>query len=166
MARTEGVDTVKRILVATLALILFSPAGAFAANVHLVGDLTVTDNGTTLTVSGKLAGLGNADVIITVDASGLAKVTCINPGGNEAPGINKKVDVTATTTIPASEVREKNGNVTFSLSTPSPAPPTPTEAGCPNDNWTVRIDDVIFTTVTLTVVQRKKVVLVETVTIP
>jgi hypothetical protein len=158
--------TMKRIFIAALSFVLLVPVAVSAANVHLVGDLTVTDNGTTLTVSGKLAGLGNKDVIITVSASGLARITCINPGGNEAPGISKKVDVTATTTIPASEVREKNGNVEFSLSTPSPAPPTPTEAGCPNDNWTVRIDDVIFTIVTLTVVQNKKVVLVETVTIP
>ena len=153
----------RRNVIATLVLLSAAAALAVAASVHFKpASPTFKDLGTTLNVSGALAGLGNEDITITVEASGFGTTACTNKGGNKAPGQNKvPITVTATQTIPATEF-DKNGNVTFSLTTPAPPQPTGTEAGCPNDNWTATITDVVFTSATITVVQGGEVVLQKT----
>lgn len=146
--------------VATVAL--FAPTAVLAANVHFAKGPTFTDNGTTLTTTGKLAGLGNEDVKITLSITGIAtKITCTNPGGKQAPGQNKPgVTATGTQTISKDEI--KNGNVNIKVTTLAPAQLTPKQAGCPNDRWTAEIDDVDFTSATITVVQGGKTVLNKT----
>lgn len=57
------------------------------SNAHFVGDPTVSRSGNTLTVSGKVAGLGDVDVI-TVTVS--ADAACINPGSNKPKAANKQ----------------------------------------------------------------------------
>ena len=48
----------------------------------------------------------------------------------------------------------KNGSLSFGVTTAEPTPPTSAKAaGCPNNNWTVVIDDVSFTDRTLCVYQ-------------
>jgi hypothetical protein len=147
---------------AVSAAALLVPTAALAANVHFVKGPTFTDNGTTLTTVGKLAGLGNGDIKVTLSISGIAtKITCTNPGGNQAPGQNKPgVTASGTQTISRDEI--KNGTVTIKVTTLAPAQLTPKQAGCPNNNWTARIDDVKFTSATITVVQGGAVVLQET----
>ena len=57
-----------------------------AGNAHFVGTPDVTENGATLTVSGKVAGLGNVPQIhveLTADAA------CINGGGHNPDAANK-----------------------------------------------------------------------------
>jgi len=150
-------------LVAALAAVaLMAPTAALAANVHFVKGPTFTDNGTTLTTVGKLAGLGNQDLKVTLSITGIAtKITCTNPGGNEAPGQNKPgVTASGSQTITRNEI--KNGTVTIDVTTLAPAQLTPKQAGCPNNRWTARIDDVKFTSATITVVQGGEVVLSKT----
>ena len=146
---------------ALLALASMVPA-ALAANVHFVKGPTFTDNGTTLTTTGKLAGLGNEDLKITLDITGIAtKITCTNPGGNQAPGQNKPgVTASGSQTITANEI--KNGSVNIRVTTLEPAQLTPRQAGCPNNRWTATIDDVSFQTAKITVVQGGEVVLQKT----
>ena len=139
------------VLAAALAVAL--PALAASPHFKKNGVPTCTDTGATLSCSGALAGLGNADVILELSAAGQASFACVNPGGNEAPGQNK-VPFTAsnTVTIPGSEV--KNGNLSFTISAPkTPPTATPEEAGCPNGNWTTRLRDVEFGNVTLKISQ-------------
>lgn len=150
-------------LVAALAAVaLMAPTAALAANVHFVKGPTFTDNGTTLTTAGKLAGLGNQDLKVTLSITGIAtKITCTNPGGNEAPGQNKPgVTASGSQTITRNEI--KNGTVTINVTTLEPAQLTPKQAGCPNNRWTARIDDVRFTSATITIVQGGEVVLNKT----
>jgi hypothetical protein len=138
---------------AALVLALAAAPIALAASVHFKPrNPTFTDNGTTLTATGALAGLGNGDIVVTVEATGSGSTVVVNQGGNAAPGQNKvPVTVTGTQNISADEI--KNGTVTFSVTTAEPRQPTGTEAGAPNDNWTATITDVAFTSVTVTVAQ-------------
>src|SRR4051794_33176306 len=63
----------KRYLVGAVVAVASLTVGVLvvhAANVHLKGSLSSTDNGTTDTVCGKLTGLGNGDLTITLIGSG------------------------------------------------------------------------------------------------
>ena len=128
----------------------------YASSVHLKGgknaEPTFFDNGITLTAEGALSGLGNGDVLITIEAIADVTSTCTNQGGNQAPGQNPApITVTGSQAIPAEEV--KNGNTPFSVVTLPPETPVPGAPGCPNPNWTEAIEDLAFTSATVTVEQ-------------
>ena len=154
----------KKSIAGIIASLAIGIVAVYAASVHFKnGPPQFTDNGTTLTTCGALAGLGNEDVTITVSARRSGSTLCINPGGNAAPGQNKvAVSTSVSQTIDASKI--KNGNVSFCQTTPAPGPVTGKEAGCPNDNWVAPIDDVEFSSATVTVVQGGQVVLEQTFT--
>ena len=119
---------------------------------HYVVGPTFTDNGTTLTASGSVAGLGNEDVTCLLTATGTATVIGVNPAGNVAPGQTQTVNVSGTQTI----TDVKNGRVNFSVTT---IEPTVTNAGLPNKKWTAVATDVDFTAATLNVQQGGQTVL-------
>jgi hypothetical protein len=99
----------KTLFAAVLAMLtagLLYAAPAFAGSPHPVGSFEVTRSGDNLTVSGKVAGLGNEDditVTVTADAQ------CVNPGSQEPQAENKGA-VLATAVVPV-----QNGKADFSL---------------------------------------------------
>ena len=76
----------RRIALLGTALAVLMVAPVLAANPHFVKGPTFSDLGTTLQATGSIAGLGNEDVTIVLDAVGVAEVTCTNKGGTQAPG--------------------------------------------------------------------------------
>lgn len=97
-----------------------------------------------LDVSGNLTGLGGyADgVQFDLTATGNPVVTCVSPGGKDAPPGQNPSQVTATATQYITEIL-KNGSAKVSAS----AEPSLTgiQGGCANNNWTARIDFVFWT---------------------
>jgi len=139
---------------------------ARAQNVHYVGDVTFSKDCATLTLSasGRIAGLGNADAIVYLDATANPTTTCRSPGGNEAPGQNPApIHITGVATVnPDND--PKNGSRSFLVTTDPPVQPTRAKtAGCPNNNWTAHIDNLDFTSATITVKQGNRTVLGPTV---
>jgi hypothetical protein len=141
-------------VVAALAL----AAVAVAASPHFTrnGQPTCTDNGSTLTCTGELVGLGNADLVVSLTSRAEATYFCGAPGNaNLAQGQNKvPFQAGGSQTIPGGNI--KNGRASFSVTAPQNPPPTPspTQAGCPNRNWqVVGVGDIDFTDPVLTISQ-------------
>ena len=143
---------------ALVAIILIAVGGsdfAAAQNVHFKQNRAPTfiDGGLTLSAQGALVGLGNGDVVITLTAQADVVSTCTNPSGaSQPPGQNPApITVAGSQAIPANEV--KNGTLSFNVSTQAPASTIAGAPDCPNSRWTESINDLKFTSATLTVQQ-------------
>ena len=148
--------TLRREIITSAASMLLFAIVAHAQNVHLKPPNrapTFVDQVLTLEAVGNLAGLGEGDVVITLNATANATATCTNPGGGtQPPGQNPApISVQGTQAIPEGEI--KNGNVSFDVKTAAPVTPIPGAPGCPNPNWTENITDLSFTNATITVQQ-------------
>jgi len=155
----------KRFLLLSIVAVaaLAFPGVASAQSGHFVtggaNAPTCTDIGTQVQCSGKVAGLGGTTFEITVEATGIATITCANPGQNEdVPGQRKEI-TTAGSSGPLPTPR--NGQYQFSVATV--APEAPSDA-CPNEMWTPTITDVEFTEATLSLFEDG--VLSDQVTVP
>jgi hypothetical protein len=139
----------------TLVTVSIAAVVAFASSVHLKPpnrNPSFNDGGLFLSASGALAGLGGGDVLIKLSAQADVDSTCTNQGGNQAPGQNPApLTVTGAQPIPEEEI--KNGNTPFAVVTVPPVTPIPGAPGCSNPNWTEDINDLSFTSATITVEQ-------------
>ena len=138
------------LLAAVAVAALAFPSIASAQSGHFVGTPSCTDNGTTFTCTGKVAGLGGTTFDISATGSGIGSVTCTNSGGNVAPGQN--TSVTATGSLGPAPTPD-NGKFNFSLESAEPGPIVPAKPTCPNNKWTANVTDVAFGDVTLTLTE-------------
>ena len=141
-------------------MIATGTATLLAANPHYLSGPTCTFDGTTVSCSGRIAGLGNGDVTFSFSGGVTWQTTCVNKGGNEAPGQNPAIGQAAgSVTVPAGDI--KNGSLTFDEDVATVTPPTVTAraAGCPGNNWSVVLSDPDITSGTLSVSQGGAVVL-------
>ena len=146
-------------LLLTVLLILALPVSVvFASSVHLKGGKNAkpafTDLGLALEASGALSGLGGGDILVSIVAGANVTSSCINPGNGEhrPPGQNPApVTVTGSQAIPESEI--DNGNVAFDVMTDAPDSTIAGAPDCPNGGWTETIEDLAFTSATITVEQ-------------
>ena len=139
-------------LLTLIALASTTMVAVWADNPHYKKGPEVIDNGATATATGTLTGLGNGNVIVTLDFPNASGTTiCRNKGGNEAAGQNPATPAATSGTqfIP----KVKNGTVSFTVTTDPPPNPTAQAAGCPNGNWTAAFDNITFGAGTLTVQQ-------------
>jgi hypothetical protein len=107
------------IIAAVLTALALTVTLAFAGNAHFVGTPTISISGSTGTVSGKIAGLGNISdihVVVTADAQ------CVNPG-HQKPSAGNKQSVGGGGDFPVQNGKA-NFSVTLSASfTPDCSPP-------------------------------------------
>jgi hypothetical protein len=122
-----------------ILLLLVGVIGVSAGSPHFIGSLTISFG--SLHVSGDLAGLGNMDITVRLDAYANIIAQCQNRGGNTAPGRNP---VFVSTVVSASAIPDSNGRASIVLValdpltiSPLPPSPSPKTAGCPNGNWNV-----------------------------
>jgi hypothetical protein len=92
--------------VAAVAVLTIVGSALAVSNAHFVGSPTASRSGNTLTVSGKVAGLGQVEVI-TVTVS--ADAQCVNPGSNKPKAANKQ-SISSTADVPV-----QNGKANFSI---------------------------------------------------
>jgi len=147
----------RRAIIVLVASVFLSSFVALAGNVHLKGGANAepvfNDQGLTLSAASALAGLGNGDILVILNASANPTGQCCNPsGGCKVPGQNPApVQVTGSEAIPASEI--KNGSVNFAVVTEPPTTPIPGAPDCPGSSWTENITGMSFTSATITVLQ-------------
>ena len=105
---------------------LFAATVALAASAHFI-NCSKTASGDNLTVSFKIAGLGNELTCVTVQADATATYLCINGGGKNPSAANKR-------TVSARLVKTDcftphNGSISGSITL---TPPGPGDFSCPN----------------------------------
>jgi hypothetical protein len=112
---------------------------------------SLTDGGLFLDVVAAIAGLGNDDVRITIDATAIVDANCCNPGEQcKVPGQNPAlVGVQGEASFPADAI--KNGNLEFDIPTIAPPAQVRGAPDCPNAGWTENILDLHFTSVLIRV---------------
>jgi hypothetical protein len=140
-------------IIAVLSLMALALAAvpALAQSPHFIGTPTCTKSLTTgVTCSGKAAGLGTdpTQAFLTSD-SVTANYTCVNKGGNVAPG---QPVVTAPFNGPTQNITPHNGQITFNATLPVPTAPS-AASQCPNGNWKLRLDSLTYTNVVLHIQQ-------------
>lgn len=105
-----------------------SPTGA-----HFIGNVTFS-LGSSLTASGKAAGLGTLPTMAFLSASQvLVNYVCENNGGNVAQG---QPLVFQNPTGQMVSIPVNNGQITFTVTLNPPTTPSPALV-CPNGNWMV-----------------------------
>jgi hypothetical protein len=99
---------------AVLAVLIVTASAVMAASPHYVQGPTVSASSTSLTISGKAAGLGNASATADASLTGSVDVfsRCYNRGGNK-PQADNKQETIAVNQNQTFDVR--NGQVTFSF---------------------------------------------------
>ena len=145
-------------MLSAVAVLSFA-APASADSGHFVGTPSCRDTGTQVQCSGKVAGLGGTTFSITVEAEGIASVTCTNPAGNVAPGQSFETDLTGSSGPLATP---RNGQFRFAVTSNAPSAPA---GSCPNPQWTATVTDVQFTS-DATITLREDGVVSDVITVP
>jgi hypothetical protein len=131
-----------------LMITLFASPVSAGRGIGLSG---VTFSLGSLIANGTLVRLGPTDVTVALDAEGIPAIICTNNGQNDVPGRSApKVFASGTQFVDGDSVT-KNGKAPFSTETTDPETLPWDVAGCPNSNWTARIDNILWTGATITV---------------
>jgi len=111
--------TNKRVTFGAFAVAALTAASiALAANAHFVTGPNITTTNTGVTACGKIAGLGNAQQV-TVVLEADVTTTCTNKGQHIPSGLTQSVSGEGDFKA------DKNGTVTFCVSTERPEDPCP-----------------------------------------
>jgi hypothetical protein len=142
-------NRVSSLLIATLLVILLVSPVSAGPGIGLSG---VKFSLGSLIADGFVTKLGNTDVTVVLEASGIPAVTCTNFGRNDVPGQSSpKITATGQQSLDGDRDFTKNGKAPFDVETVDPVSLPWNVAGCPNANWTGRIDFIYWTNATISV---------------
>lgn len=103
-----------------------------------------------LEASGYVSGLGNTNVKMVLEGSGLAVILCTNNGSNTVPGQSyPKISALGSQLLDGSQDRSKNGKTDFQTIASTSEPVSWDVAGCPNSTWVGIIDFVFWENATI-----------------
>ncbi|HJS19957.1 MAG TPA: hypothetical protein VJ785_14515 [Anaerolineales bacterium] len=141
------------VLSALLASILMTTSALAGGSVKLGGSVRLSNESFSLgslIARGTLTGLGRDDVTIVLEASGTADIICTNPGSNDVPGHSSpKISAVGHQGLPGNDPTRRNGRYLFTTETDDPETITWQDGGCPNPNWTARMEFVYWTNATI-----------------
>jgi hypothetical protein len=138
-----------KVAIAFAAACMSIAVPAMADSPHFVKGPTYDATLTSLTATGKAAGLANVVTTAFLSAREIdVTYQCRNHGQNFAPG---HPAVSTDVTGPPEQIAPHNGQITFSVSLPA-TPPSAADA-CPNANWTVVVSHVDYLGVVLHIQQ-------------
>jgi hypothetical protein len=130
------------LIVLMLVTLLATPVSA-GPGIGLSG---VTFTLGSLIAEGTITKIGNTDVKVLLQADGIPDITCTNYGSNDVPGQSSpKVSASGQQLIPGDSTAKKNGWSPFGVETVDPTTIDWKAGGCPNANWTARIDFIRWT---------------------
>lgn len=138
-----------KVAIAFAAATMIAAVPAMASSPHFVSGPTYNPTTSSLTASGKAAGLANVttSAFLTADRIDVS-FQCRNHGQNFAPGH----PATSTGVAgPTENIAPHNGQITFSVSLPAPVPSAAAE--CPNAHWDVVVTGVVYSGVVLHIQQ-------------
>lgn len=141
-------------VLAVLMIVMLTTSPALARGAIKLSGATFSLG--SLISNGFATGLGSTDWVLVMDAAGHAGVTCTNNGGNDVPGQSyPHVEGSGVTTLPGSDPLRKNGKSPYAVTAKSEFEETRyiswDEGGCPNSNWTARIDFIFWDSATINV---------------
>jgi hypothetical protein len=139
-------------------IIVFLVATLLASTVSAGGNVKVSAGYSlgSLIADGLATGLGRTDWLLELQASGTASVICTNYGSNDVIGQSSPhVDGIGTQALPGDSQLRKNGKSPFTITAKPDEEINPIiswdAGGCPNPNWTARIDFVYWESATIQV---------------
>ncbi|HLO35253.1 MAG TPA: hypothetical protein VK194_04190 [Candidatus Deferrimicrobium sp.] len=141
-------------LPAALTVLAVTASLAFAAVTWHSGP-TVTFNGTTsVTATGDGSGFGNQPAVATLTVNATVMYTCVNKGGNAAPGRNPVPETSSGSADLGNADHNGRGVFDITVTFVPAATVSGKVAGCPNGNW-LGIDPVSsgITSATLVITQ-------------
>jgi hypothetical protein len=150
-------------LPATAIALLLTTGLAMAAVTWHSGP-TVTFNGTeSVSASGDGSGFGNQPAVATLTVNAEVTYTCVNKGGNAAPGRNPVPETSSGSADLGNADHNGRGVFDFTVSFTPQATVSGKVAGCPNGNW-LGVDPVSggITGATLTITQGGKTIFEQT----
>lgn len=128
----------RRLSSATLLAVLMVALAATAvlAAVTWHSGPTVTFSGdTSATASGDGSGFGNQPAIATLTVQATVRYTCVNKGGNAAPGQNPVPETSSGSADLGNADHNGRGTFNFTVSFTPQQTVSGKVAGCPNGNW-------------------------------
>jgi hypothetical protein len=120
---------------AALTVLAVSATLVFAAVTWHSGP-TVTFNGTTsVTATGDGSGFGNQPAVATLTVNATVSYTCVNKGGNAAPGRNPVPETSSGSADLGNADHNGRGVFAITVTFVPAATVSGKVAGCPNGNW-------------------------------